>query len=421
MSEILLTTWDGAGNTPPIMSVARALVQRGHTVRVMADPTLREDVTATGAEFIAWATAPVRSGPGVHGDFVRDWEPVDPFAQLGALRDRLAVGPAGAFAADVVAELERRPADLLLTEALIFGPLVAAEATGVPCVVLNPTINMIPVEGVPPFGPGFVPATTDEERDLHAQVAAASLSVWDEALPALNEARRRFGLDPLEHVLDQGRVASLVLVMTSDAFDFTGPVPPVVRWVGPRLDDPVWAAPWSPPAGNGPLVLVSLSSNYQDQLDVLGRVVDALGGLDVRAVVTTGVGIDPADVRAPRNVQVVRSAPHSEVLRHAAVVITHCGHGTTIKALAAGVPLVCLPMGRDQFDVAVRAVHTGAAVQVEASASPGEIAAAVKTVLDESAYRTAAERVALRIAEETAQDLAVGAIEELLSVGATAS
>ena len=51
MTEILMTTWDGAGTTPPLMSVARALVDRGHTVRVLADPVLRPEVEATGAEF----------------------------------------------------------------------------------------------------------------------------------------------------------------------------------------------------------------------------------------------------------------------------------------------------------------------------------------------------------------------------------
>lgn len=416
MSELLMTTWDGAGNAPPMMSIARALVQRGHSVRVMADPTLDQAVLAAGAEFVPWPTAPVRTGPGRDGDHIRDWEPRDRFAQLANLRDRLTVGPAAAYAADVLAEIDRRPADLILTEVLLLGPLVAAEAAGIPCAVLNPTINMAPVPGVPPFGRGLAPATTEEERAEHAAAAARGRAVWDEALSALNSARSQHGLPPLEHVLDQLRSAALVLVMTSDAFDFTGPVPPVIRWVGPRLDDVAWAEPWAPPPGDAPIVLVSLSSDFQDQLDVLRRVVQGVATLDLRAVVTTGLGIDPSDVPAPPNVTVLRSAAHRQVLRDAAAVVTHCGHGTTIKALAAGVPLVCVPMGRDQFDVAVRAVHTGAAVQVAPSASSEEIAGALRTVLSDPRYRVAAQRVSARIAEETAEDRAVEAIEGLLPV-----
>lgn len=418
MSEFLMTTWDGAGNTPPMMSVARALVDRGHGVRVMADPTLRDDVLAAGAAFVPWATAPVRTSPGRDGDHIRDWEPEHRLAQLANLRDRVTAGPAAAYAADVLAELDRARADVVLTEVLLLGPLVAAEAAGVPCVVLNPTINMAPLPGVPPFGRGLAPAVTDEDRAAHAAAAAQGLAVWDEALPALNAARAEHGLPALEHVLDQLRSAALVLIMTSEAFDFTGPVPPVIRWVGPRLDDAAWVEPCTLPAGDEPLVLVSLSSDFQDQLDVLRRVVEAVGALDVRVVLTTGVGIDPAEVPAPANVTVLRSAPHRAIMREAAAVVTHCGHGTTIKALAAGVPLVCIPMGRDQFDVAVRAVHTGAAVQVALSAAPEEIADAIRVVLSDARYRDAARRVSARIAEETADDRAVEAIEGLLAVTA---
>ena len=275
-------------------------------------------------------------------------------------------------------ELARRPAAAVLSELLLFGPQVAAEAAQVPCIVLNPTINVVPAPGVPPFGAGLMPATNEAERRRHEELAAIVMAGWDEALPVLNAARSEQGLEPLEHVLDQGRSVARVLVMTSRAFDFIGPLPPTIMHVGPRLDDPVWAGEWTVPPGADPLVLVALSADFQNQEDLLRRIVAAVGELPVRAVVTTGQGVDPASILAPANVQVVRAAPHSEVLREAAVAITHCGHGVTIKALAAGVPLVCLPMGRDQLDVAARVVHAGAGLRLEPSAAPEEIAAAAQ-------------------------------------------
>src|SRR3954471_16130661 len=109
MNEILMTTWDGAGTTPPLMSVARALVARGHSVRVLADPVLKPEVEATGAEHIAWTRAPHRDTSDLSSHFIRDWEAgPEGFA---AMRDRLAVGPAASFAADTREALERRPAD----------------------------------------------------------------------------------------------------------------------------------------------------------------------------------------------------------------------------------------------------------------------------------------------------------------------
>jgi MGT family glycosyltransferase len=414
MTELLMTTWDGGGTTPPLMSVARALVARGHRLRVLADPVLRADVEATGAEFVSWTRAPHRQDRNYDDHFVRDWggDPAEGFARM---RDALALGPAAAYAADVREELERRPAAALLTELLLFGPQVAAEAAGIPYVVLNPTVNVVPAPGVPPFGLGLMPQTDEAGRRRDEELGAMMLAAWDEGLPALNAARAEQGLEPLEHALDQGRTAARVLVMTSRAFDFLGPLPPTVVHVGPRLDDVSWAGEWEAPPGEEPLVLVGLSSDYQDQGDLLRRIAAALGILPVRAVLTTGNGIDPASIEAPANVQVVKAAPHSAVLREAALAITHGGHGVTIKSLAAGVPLVCLPMGRDQLDIAARVVHAGAGVRLEHTAAAAEIASAVEQVLGEASYREAAERIATTITEETVTDRAVEEIEAVLA------
>jgi MGT family glycosyltransferase len=418
MANILMTTWDGAGTTPPLMSVARALVERGHGVRVLADPVLSADIELTGAEHVSWNRAPHRSSPGFDSLFVRDWEAgPEGFA---VMRDELAVGPAAAYAADVREEIEANRPDCLLTELLLFGPQVAAEAAGVPYVVLNPTINVVPAPGVPPFGRGFLPAVNEEDRERDRIAGAEAMQAWDEALPALNAARIEQGLEPVEHALEQGMSAALTLVMTSAAFDFMGELPPNVKHVGPRLDDPGWAEDWTAPAGDAPLVLVALSSDFQNQVDLLRRIAAALGKLAVRGVVTTAKGVDASDVPAPANVQVVRSAPHAEVLREAALMITHGGHGSTIKALAAGVPLVCLPMGRDQFDIAARVVHGGAGVQEDALAEPEAIASAAREVLSNAGYRQAAERYAAAIAEETAEDRAVEEIEALVGDPCTA-
>jgi MGT family glycosyltransferase len=414
MTELLMTTWDGGGTTPPLMSVARALVARSHRLRILADPVLRADVQATGAEFVSWTRAPHRRERNYGDHFVRDWggDPAEGFARM---RDALALGPAAAYAADVREELERRPAAALLTELLLFGPQIAAEAAGIPYVVLNPTVNVVPARGVPPFGLGLMPQTDEAGLRRDEELGAMMLAAWDEGLPALNAARAEQGLQPVEHVLDQGRTAARVLVMTSRAFDFLGPLPPTVVHVGPRLDDGSWAGEWEAPQGEEPLVLVGLSSDYQDQGDLLRRISAALGTLPVRAVLTTGNGIEPASIEAPANVQVVRAAPHSAVLREAALAITHAGHGVTIKSLAAGVPLVCLPMGRDQLDIAARVVHAGAGVRLEHTAAAAEVASAVEHVLGEASYREAAERIAATIAEETATDRAVEEIEAVLA------
>jgi len=123
--------------------------------------------------------------------------------------------------------------------------------------------------------------------------------------------------------------------------------------------------------------------------------------------------VDPGDVAAPPNVTVLRAAPHNAVLAEASAVVTHAGHGTAIKALAAGVPLVCMPFGHDQRDVAARVAARGAGRIVGRDASPERIADAVRAVLADPAHTVAAGRIAVAIAADMEQDRAVEELEAL--------
>ena len=124
----------------------------------------------------------------------------------------------------------------------------------------------------------------------------------------------------------------------------------------------------------------------------------------MRAVLTTGPAVAPDDVTAPSNVRVLRAAPHQQVLAEASAVVTHAGHGSVLKALAAGVPLVCMPLGRDQKDNTVRVLRLGAGVRVKKGERPAGIAAAVRRVLEEPAYKIAAQDFAATLAVETARN-----------------
>ena len=212
----------------------------------------------------------------------------------------------------------------------------------------------------------------------------------------------------------------LVLVLTSAAFEFGGGarVPANVRYCGPRLDDPAWTGEWSEPAGEGPLVLVSLSTTTQGQDPMVRRVVRALGGMDVRGLVTTGPSFDAAGIAAPDNVTIVASAPHSAVLPRADAVITHAGHGTVIKALANGVPLLCLPVGRDQPDTAARVAACGAAFGFAQGLQRGRSPGPSGRCSASPVTGPAAERMAAAIAADVEHDRAVAEIEALVGVPA---
>jgi UDP:flavonoid glycosyltransferase YjiC (YdhE family) len=393
---------DGGGTLPPAMGVAAELVQRGHRVSVLADPTVAPSARAAGCDFTPWREAPHLDSVADQTAMVVELERGSPLHQFAAIRDRLLVGGAPGYAADVVRTVREEPVDALLVEGAVPGILIGAQATGLPTAALMPNIYVRPTPGLPLMGTGWRPGTGPLGRARDAVARAAVRRLTATCLPGLDAAAAGYGLPALGDMFELLDRCTEVLVLTSPSFDFAAPrLPSNVRYVGPQLDDPDWAATgdWRP-EGEGPLVLVAASSTFQRQTDLLRRAAAALGRLPVRGVVTTGRAVDPADVPAPANVRVVRAAPHRAVLAEAAAVVTHAGHGSVLKALAAGVPLVCVPMGRDQKDNTVRVVRLGAGVRVAQKAPADRIAAAVREVLDRPGYADAARRFAETLAAE---------------------
>ena len=408
--HVCAALWDGGGTVPVEMGVVRRLVAAGHTVTVLGDPTLEAGATAAGAAFRPWRDAPHRRSA-ADRDLVDDTACRTPLQVLDRLLGRLVAGPAGAFAAEVRAELAAHPADVVVASGVLLGALAGAESRGVPAVALCSNVYSRPTDGVPPFGTGLAPARGPLGRVRDRALNALVTRLWNRGLPALNAARGELGLDPLDDLWGQWDRAARVVVLTSPAFDLPARLPANVRHVGPVLDDPVWTTPVPVPDGDEPLVVVGLSSAWQDQVGVLRRIVAALAALPVRGVVTTGPMVDPAEVPGTDRIAVVRSAPHTELFARADVVVTHAGHGTLLKALAAGAPTLCLPMGRDQSDNVVRARRHGAVLALRPGASPARIAAAVRTLLEDPAHRRAAEALGARIRADAAGSRVVAEVE----------
>lgn len=150
----------------------------------------------------------------------------------------------------------------------MFGALIAGQAAGLPVAALVPNIWSIPVRGVPPLGGGFALAKGPLGRARDAALVTVTNRIFARGLPAVNAARAHHRLPPLTFFYDQVLTADRILVLTSPTFDYAAPYGPRnVRYVGPVLDDPTWAQPWTPPQPDDDrrLVLVGLSSTFQDQ------------------------------------------------------------------------------------------------------------------------------------------------------------
>ncbi len=400
MSEtrrFLFVTWDGGGNITPEFAVARRLIERGHAVRVLGDPTLLAEAHTIGADFSPWTSAPHRTSRDREHDIFKDYDIKNPLAMIDAYMQKFLAAPAPRWAADTHAVLKAHPVDLVVVDFGIPAALIAAASLKLPTATLMTNIWAVPTPGIPPLGPGLFPARGFLGRMRDALLRGVMHRVMGRALPALNAVRQSYGLPKVRSVYDQLLGADQVLVQTSPEFDFTSShIPTKVRYVGPELADPGWSATWQSPFAaddKRPLVLVGLSSTFQDQVATLRRIVRALSRLPVRGLVTLGPVLSPSEVPGSANVVVVGSAPHSQILEQAALLITHCGHGTTLKGLAAGVPVLCMPMGRDQNDTAARVVHRGAGLRLKPDAAADRILAAVERLLAEPSYKDHAVRL----------------------------
>ncbi|MEO3471171.1 glycosyltransferase [Roseomonas sp. CAU 1739] len=417
MSEFLIATFEGGGNIAPCVGMIRRLLARGHRVRVLGDAVLRAEMEAAGAAFRPWSTAPSRADRRPESDTMRDWAATEPGGGLIRLLDHLTIGPAAEYAADTFAELTRAPADALLCCDVMFGPTIGAEAAGVPFVMFGTNVSILPIEGIPPLGPGLMPPTTAEDHAMAEGVAAWFQAMMNERLPLLNAARATYGLPPLATAMEQPRRARMTLLATSPAFDFPATaLPPDLRYVGPLLDPPDWAAGWdSPWAADDarPLVLVALSSTFQDQAGTIQRLLDATASLPLRVVVTLGPALAGAVLRVPTNAAVLDHASHDAVMREAALIVTHCGHGTVMRALAHHRPMLCLPMGRDQNDNAARVVARGAGIRLAPDAETSALREVITTLLAEPSYAEAAAALGRAIAYAATPDALVDALEEL--------
>ncbi|MGD0065602.1 MAG: nucleotide disphospho-sugar-binding domain-containing protein [Streptosporangiaceae bacterium] len=177
-----------------------------------------------------------------------------------------------------------------------------------------------------------------------------------------------------------------MLVLVPPGFDITYRLPPNTSDVGPITNpDP------SPPLSTRmtellaepgkPWILLSLGTTLQDQATVLPRILEAVAPLPIRVLLTLGEVLQPSAINSPPNVTVCGYIPHDLLMSHMAAVVSHGGLSTITAALAAGVPLVCIPQSRDQPDNAKRIVASGVGRAVDKNAPPIEIAAAIEGVL----------------------------------------
>lgn len=179
----------------------------------------------------------------------------------------------------------------------------------------------------------------------------------------LNGARERVGLAPLEHS-HGGLSRQLTLVATFPQLEYPRhDRHPSVRVTGPLL----WEQPFGEvelPPGDDPLVLVAPSTSQDPSHRMLRAALDGLAGEAVRVIGTTNRREPSAPLAVPGNARVVDWLSYARTMPHCAAVICHAGHGTVVRALAGGVPVIGCPAAGDMAENAARVAWAGAGLSL---------------------------------------------------------
>jgi UDP:flavonoid glycosyltransferase YjiC (YdhE family) len=353
VAGVLWACWDGGGNLPPSLGIADELRGRGHEVAFHGREEMVARVATAGHRAHALATA--RSE-------------IDRFAFL-PLPTVFGYTASPAVGDELVRVVARERPDVVVIDAMFAAALDRAPHFGVPTVVMVHTFARRLGDG------------------------------WRANLEMQSQARVRAGFDPLPGLDVLWGERDAVHVNTLAALDAGPELVPGLVHGAPVLAVDHRAAPvelpWAPDDPT-PVVLLSFSTvPEQRDVDALQRALDALAGLPVHVVGTTA-GIVSVDELSPApNTHLVEFADHDQLLGRTTVMVGHGGHGTTMRALRAGVPLVTMPArGADQAGIAAFVESSGLGRALATGSDADAIRDAVETVLGAPAYGEAARTVA---------------------------
>jgi MGT family glycosyltransferase len=376
MTRYLMVSVDAAGNLVPTFGLAARLSALGHDVRLLGHPSMHERCGSHGWRPISFTKA---------APYDSTWA-VDPAEEIATFCKAIFFD--AGIGHDTLAELEREPADVLIVDCLAWGASAAGEVAGVPTVSLFHLAPSLFRSG------GLV-------------------ELLEPALPMLHAMRAELGAPPVASLAEAHDKCVLALATLPAEFDIPAGLPAQYRYVGAILDGPALGTFEPTPEKNfDPMVLVSFSTSFQDQRGMLQRVMDELSNLPIQLIVTTGHAVDPADLDIAENAVVARFLDHAELLTRATAVVTHCGLGTTLNALAHAVPIVCVPMGRDQQFNAAMVVKLGAGIAVDLDRA-GTFSRCVEQALFDTRMQASADAFAKAMSAYRGADEAVEALAEL--------
>ena len=395
MSRVFLGAFGQPGHAFPMLALGRALVARGHEVTFETWTRWGEHVQAAGMRFVAAPEYPA---------FPTPQQPIKPYE---------AVVYATGFTLEAMREA--RP-DVVVHDILTLAPAMAGELLGVPVATLVPHVYPVGGPGFPPYAFGARLPRTGFGRRAWSGFEPLLEAGLRRGRSELNATRARLGLAPVTR-LHGGLSQRLCLVATFPQLEYPRPWPASVRVVGPMEWEPPYAAV-APPPGEAPLVLVAPSTAQDPEQVLLRAAVAGLADEPVRVLATWNRRLPPAPVAAGANTRVVEWISYGQTMPGCALVICHAGHGTMVRALANGCPVLTVPHSGDMAENAARADWAGVGARLPwRLVSPLGVRLAVRRVLRDGAIRRRVDALAGWAARHDGAVRAAGLVEELARAG----
>lgn len=343
-----------------------------------------EPTIFTGAEWLDAARGAGIDAVALDGLAATD-DDVDAGARIHRRAARMAV-------LNVPALRELAP-DLVVSDVITAGGGMAAELLGIPWIELNPHPLYLPSKGLPPIGSGLAPGTGIRGRLRDATMRALTARSWRAGLRQRSASRVEIGLP----ARDPGPLRRLIA--TLPALEVPRPDwPAEAVLVGPLHFEPTDRV-LEVPAGSGPVVVIAPSTAL---IGTEGLAEVALECLTPGETMPAGSRLLVSRLDGPELAvppwAAVGLGRQDELLAHADLVICGGGHGMVAKTLLAGVPLVVVPGGGDQWEIANRVLRQGSARLIRPLTADA-LVAAVNEVLSSPCYRAAAQAAAAGIAD----------------------
>ncbi|GLP74637.1 glycosyl transferase [Mycobacterium antarcticum] len=404
MSVILIAACPPIGHVAPLLNVARDLVGRGHDVTFLTSARHADRVRATGA-----TPHPLPLSADYDDNSLDDLPgraETSGVARVNFDVRHVFVRPLPYQAAALDELMAVTRFDAILADAFFLGilpMLLDDNASRPPVLTYTTTPLFLSSRDTAPGGTGMLPGTGAlgrlRNRALNVVAQKVLLRASHRAAETMLEALILPKLPVF--LLDSAILADRLIVPTIPEFEYhRSDLPEHVRFVGAVTPEPAngFVPPpwWHELTGDRPVVHVTQGTI--DNAD-LGRLIEptieALADEDVTVVVSTG-GRPVSQLRGPlpSNTFVAEYIPHDVLLPLVDVMITNGGYGAVQRALMTGVPLIVAGNTEDKPEVAARVEWFGAGVNLKTGVpTAGVVRRAVREVLEDDAYRTAARNL----------------------------